>query len=523
MRILIVDDEKLTREGLSEGICWSDLGIDDVRLADDGQSGLECAHKYPPQIVLTDVRMPRMDGIRMAERLQSDNPDIRVIFMSGYSDREYLKAAIRLKAISYVEKPIMLSEVESVVREAVTSAIELKKIDAYNHFSEIQLRKHIAEQLILPGTGRMLPDDLELLKQVEEKPCFSMILQFQQGTAVNPTESILATLFRPVMESFHAEEFHTLHHNSLYICHVFSQYVMNEDRLAFLASLLCDKLRHDENTRDLVFHLVTGPYVDSWKNLYTSYSTAVISLQKMFYREPGSCFINSEKEGEAESRRQVFANISFDGIVEAYRRLLVDTDREGMEQFLADLLARLTEEQNILPGQIKDLYYLLFTSLRTAEQTRGISQTGGGSTMELASGSISVYSLHRELCRQTENYLQTVGTLAQAPSTVDIIRRFIETHYSDPALSIKMISDHVHLSTSYICTLYKNETGNTLNQFITDYRMQKARELLMDVRNKVQDISGAVGFTDSGYFSKAFKKCYGVSPSEFRGGVEKSI
>lgn len=523
MRILIVDDEKLTREGLSEGICWADLGIDDVRLADDGQSAMECAHKYPPQIVLTDVRMPRMDGIRMAERLQAEDPDIRVIFMSGYSDREYLKAAIRLKAISYVEKPIMLSEVEAVVREAVASAIELKKKDAYNLFSEEQLRKHIAEQLILPGAGKMLPDDLELLKQMEGKPCFSMILQFQQGTAANLTESILAALFRPVMESFHAEEFHTLHHNSLYVSHVFTKYAMNEDRLTFLASLLCDKLRQDGNTRDLVFHLVAGPYADSWKNLYASYSTAVISLQKVFYKEPGSCFINTGKDGGTESRQQIFVNISFEGIVEAYRRLLVDTDREGMQQFLADLLARLTEEQNILPGQIKDLYYLLFTSLRTAEQTRAISQAGGGSTMELASRSISVYSLHRELCRQTENFLQAAGTLAQAPSTVNVIRHFIETHYSDPALSIKMISDHVHLSTSYICTLYKNETGTTLNQFITDYRMQKARELLMDVRNKVQEISGAVGFTDSGYFSKAFKKCYGVSPSEFRSGIEKSF
>ena len=98
MKLLIVDDEKITRDGLMHRIDWKALGIDSVACADDGIHGMETALAFQPDILLSDVRMPRMTGIEMAEKLQSMNPQLSIIFMSGYSDKEYLKAAIKLKA-----------------------------------------------------------------------------------------------------------------------------------------------------------------------------------------------------------------------------------------------------------------------------------------------------------------------------------------------------------------------------------------------------------------------------------------
>ena len=109
MKLLIVDDEELTRTGVISSLDWSSLGIDEVIQADDGVHGLETARLYKPEIILCDVRMPRMDGITMLERLEKLLPDSVAIFMSGYSDKEYLKAAIKLKAVNYIEKPFSLS------------------------------------------------------------------------------------------------------------------------------------------------------------------------------------------------------------------------------------------------------------------------------------------------------------------------------------------------------------------------------------------------------------------------------
>ena len=100
MRILIADDEELTRKGIISSVDWETLGISDIDHADDGIHALECAKRAQPNNLLTDVRMPRMDGIELAKRLREQDPDCPVIFMSGYSDKEYLKAAINLKAVS---------------------------------------------------------------------------------------------------------------------------------------------------------------------------------------------------------------------------------------------------------------------------------------------------------------------------------------------------------------------------------------------------------------------------------------
>ncbi len=257
MNLLIADDEKLTREGLKNGIDWESLGIREVRLAHDGKDALRITESFTPDIVLTDVRMPHMDGIEMANELKARFPGISIIFMSGYSDRAYLKAAIKLRAVSYVEKPIHLDEICKAVSDAAK----------------------------------------------------------ERGVKV--------------------------------------------------------------------------------------------LLQKM-------------ESGVSEAE---------------------PTAKEPSES-------------------------------------------------EAAS------STH-----------------------VDLIRSYVGAHYSDTALSIKAISDHVRLSPSYICTLFKSETGETLNQYITRFRMEKAREALLDPRNKVSDIAEQVGFTDSNYFSKAFKKSFGLSPTDFRGSM----
>ena len=119
MKLLIVDDEQLTREGIVSSVDWETVGITEVLEADDGVNGLEMAKRHQPDIVLCDVRMPRMDGIAMLERIEALFPDTVAIFMSGYSDKEYLKAAIQLKAINYIEKPFSPKEIEEAVQQAV--------------------------------------------------------------------------------------------------------------------------------------------------------------------------------------------------------------------------------------------------------------------------------------------------------------------------------------------------------------------------------------------------------------------
>ena len=127
MKLLIVDDEELTRTGVISSIDWQSIGIQEVLQADDGINGIEMARVHRPDIVLCDVRMPRLDGIAMLEQLEEILPDIVPVFMSGYSDKEYLKAAIKLKAVNYIEKPLNPVEIRDAIMEARDLCLEKKR------------------------------------------------------------------------------------------------------------------------------------------------------------------------------------------------------------------------------------------------------------------------------------------------------------------------------------------------------------------------------------------------------------
>lgn len=129
MKLLIVDDEELTRNGLISSIDWEHFGITEILQADDGLNGLNAAKEHRPDIILCDVRMPRMDGIEMLEQIESFLPNVCAIFMSGFSDKEYLKAAIKLKAISYIEKPIDPAEISDAIAEAADRVQKLSSTE----------------------------------------------------------------------------------------------------------------------------------------------------------------------------------------------------------------------------------------------------------------------------------------------------------------------------------------------------------------------------------------------------------
>ena len=150
MKLLIVDDEELTRTGVIASIDWKSLGIDEVFQADDGVNGLETARIHKPEIILCDVRMPRMDGITMLERVEKFLPDSVPIFMSGYSDKEYLKAAIKLKAVNYIEKPLNPVEIQAAVKEAIHLFVQKQHSHRGESLQSLEKASRLALELTKP-------------------------------------------------------------------------------------------------------------------------------------------------------------------------------------------------------------------------------------------------------------------------------------------------------------------------------------------------------------------------------------
>ena len=157
MKVLLVDDEKYTREGIMENINWRELGVSICAVCEDGQSAYNKAQTFIPDILITDVRMPVMDGISLAQKIHEEFPYCKIIFMSGFSDKEYLFAAMRLKAVEYVEKPIRLEELSEAISNAVCEV--KKERELHNKYKvldivEPMLRSALVMLMIKPNADR---------------------------------------------------------------------------------------------------------------------------------------------------------------------------------------------------------------------------------------------------------------------------------------------------------------------------------------------------------------------------------
>lgn len=166
---------------------------------------------------------------------------------------------------------------------------------------------------------------------------------------------------------------------------------------------------------------------------------------------------------------------------------------------------------------MKDLYYKLFLSLDAARKQSFLADDSLSEPIsEIIDRCFSFSELHQALRQQTEDFFEHAGNRTQENPTIHMIKTYIGKHYMDETLSVKDISEHVFLSASYVCTFFKNETGHTLNQYLTEYRMEKAKQLLKDAKYRISDISSRVGYSDGNYFGKSFRKYCGLSPSEYR-------
>jgi two-component system response regulator YesN len=511
MKLLIVDDEEMTREGLVAAIDWAGLGITEIRQANDGVNGLSAAKEWNPDIVLCDVRMPRMDGIAMLEQIETFLPDVVAIFMSGYSDKEYLKAAIRLKAINYIEKPIDPAEISGAISNAVEQCRQLQADSGRNE--SVHVSGQLAYCLTIPYSS--CQESVEgLLKQFNRyhrgdrlRTITTFILKLEDPAEHPDVIARVYTELRQYLTPMHLHMIcsdRRLHH---LVLHVYGQREPAAGTLMMIATKILEIFSSCENRC-----LAIGPTVAGLSQVYSSYQAAVVALQSSFFFETENILTVDEAallptvEADEVSRE-----------AQNYIHALDEADEAAAMQALASLKQLLHHSAGLPSNQLKGIYYDMLRHLLNPD----FAFVNQDNIMDIMDGCFFFYQLHRILEEKTAAHFRELSDNSRENSIIRMIRRYINTHYQSTELSVKSISEHVNRSASYTCTLFKNETGLTLNQYITDFRMKKAAQLLTDPRNRISEISSSVGYSDGNYFGKSFRKYTGLSPSEYREQVLK--
>ncbi|MEK5445268.1 response regulator [Paenibacillus sp. FSL R7-0331] len=528
IRLLIVEDENRTRELLRNYIPWEELGIGEARTARNGLAALELTSTWTPDIILCDVRMPKLNGIEFSKRYREKNPRCKIIFLSGFSDKEYLKSAIFLKALTYLEKPIILEEVQAAVEAAVKLCAE-------------EQRKHTEELQLQAEVDRSLP----FLRQEMVRKLITSPDSPHVRPALGSSETFLLPLQGP----------YTVLAAELY----WNPADLPEDPLPVQDSLLDAINREPQmlawraiagfDSGNRLVLIVPGEYRSSYRegrdtaenlgDVLLRLAGPAIEL-KIGVGEPAASLLDipaAYKLAADACMLQYYYNQTKLVFADALgRHEPLDTNREEVRLMRGQVqkgeieaakvtLRRWTQyagsrmDLDIL--RLKDSYFqFLLTILECAAQL-GVAEPAEDAERRYMWKELDRVSSLTGLERYVLTFLELLqeqpdGEQAAGAGKMREIIRFIHSHLHEKGFTIRSIADHVQLSETYLCAFFKKQRGQTVKEFITETKMNKARERLREPNVKLLEIALDLGFTDANYFTTFFKRCEGCTPSEYR-------
>ena len=508
LSVLIVDDEVITRKGLRTHIDWEKLSIGTIYDSGNAREALQIVAECKPDIILSDVNMPGMNGIEMCREIRKLHSACQILFLSGYSDKEYLRGAISLEAVDYVEKPIDIAEVEEALQRACAKQqrqLEEKEklVRLENENYSLTVRRLI-ERMILPtAASKWIQADLQKINLPWSSMQEFFVVLFRLGESRVGEQDVTRAIkeqFQGVSYLYTRKEAKHL----LFVC-AFPTQAINSlvERLAQYVSA----------QRKQMLYCAVGDPVLCVEQVYESYQSAVIKLQQMtFWNRTGFVYEHYFAEKPLQFDEQIFGE--FLSGMKQYREDMVVLAEEKLYAFM--LL-----QQGSMVSSVKGIYFRFVEALfQNAQFTAGNDEASDagmvGMIWEKLHELETLKKCQAYLKEETEGFFQNVKELAENNRTIISVIAYIQTNYQEAELGLEEIAEHVYLSQNYLSGLFRRKMGKTITQYIVDVRMDQAKTLLRNRSLKLYDVAERVGYRDANYFTKIFKKSVGITPSEYR-------
>lgn len=429
--VLLVDDEEDAVQVIMKKINWESMGFRIAGYAGNGIEALEMAEKAQPDVVMTDIRMPYMDGLSLSRKLKELYPNIRIIIFSGFDDFEYAREAIQIEVEPYL------------------TAVSVKKL----------AEEHVREKWdcrIFSYLGEII-----IITQLSEK--------------------------REVTD--------------------YTDYM---DRFCKMARRVC----RAEVTAGI------GRVCDEIKDIPISYKGAADAVSyRVIFGNTRAINItevnpkNADESWEERAVRQLF-------------KMIRTGDRQSLEKAVSECVRKLFGRETSLQKYrllimeiITELFRFGSDNQLKTEQIFGQNEDVYGEIMRME----SVEAVQTWLMAVSAR-MQDMILADRTNTTKSFVKRaaeYVKEHYSDQELSVEVVCKALGVSTSYFSTVFKKETGKTFVKYLTEFRMEKAAELLLTKEEKTYLIAQKAGYSDPNYFSYVFKRQFGVPPSKYRSWILK--
>ncbi|WP_367932635.1 response regulator [Enterocloster citroniae] len=539
-RIILVDDEEEVRQSIIRKINWTEAGFKVVGDAENGEDALEKVEALEPDLILTDIRMPYMDGLTLAERVRQKYPSIKIVIFSGYDDFEYAKQAIKLNVTEYILKPVNVEELTAILKRIkanLDEEIEQKRnvnLLRENYIKSLPiLREQFLNELVsypmpemevedklreyaipLSGAKKWVaaaidiePEEIRdgvLLPLHKEKDLIPIsVMQLVEEKLKNYCRCALATSARTAESEI-----------------AVIAAIDEENSQTGLIDVLGDVCKETRKILEVPITIGIGHGCQKLSDISSSYKAAVDALgYKAIVGSGSTIYINDVEpvssgklQFDGKDEAELISAIKFGPRekIEAAVQTIIDKMSDAKVHFRQCQAYMLSVSSSIV--QMIQQYDLDMEQLleegSEREDTFAIiprMQKREDFSQWLLSASLR---MNQVMNQERDNTMKQV---------IQKAKQYIMDNYQDPELSVEKICRHLHMSPAYFSTMFKKETGQAYIAYLTEVRLDKAVELLGKTDDKTYIIAAKVGYQEQNYFSYVFKKRFGISPTKFRG------
>ena len=533
LKVFLVEDESVVRESLRDNIPWEEYGFSFVGEAGDGEMALPLIRKAAPDVLITDIKMPFMDGLSLCHIIRKEFPAMRIIIMSGYDDFEYARRAIKEGVDHYISKPITRRSMKEAL-DSVKEKIESERTQQ-GYMMQYQMETQEYEQLqrreflekVLTGTMPVKDIYVEAGKLSLDitASAFSLIL-FSIKDKEKPFEEVgseeYCKALEELMSYFLRFPSYILSRWSLntYIVvvkgekDVVSDYV---DRGVSKIEEICE-----DKEDKIEWYVSAGKPVERFSALEECFNLVNHAFACRFFvqdshiltEEIASKYISSQKDGSIE-------NIDSAKVDSSVLRGFLSTGRESeIGEFVSEYLASLGDA--LSSGHVFRNFFVL-QSLFT---TSAYLEANGVSKKDIKESLFSLKEGYELKTEEIREFLTTLLTGAmelrdsvsnkRGNTLINDAIAYIDENYMNESCSLVDVAEALSVNSSYLSTIFSKEMDTTFVKFLTSKRLEKAKELLAKERMHTADVAAAVGYKDAHYFSFVFRKMFGLSPKEYR-------
>lgn len=526
-KMILVDDEEDVRISIEKKIDWQSLGFEIVGSVNNGEEALELAEQKHIDVVMTDIKMPFMDGLTLSAKLKENYKNTKVVLYSGFDDFEFAREAIHLEVEEYLLKPIRAKDLEEVFRRIKDNLDKefderrnLETLHDYYQKSIPMMREQLLAGML---EGKFEESQVETLIESYGMDfsapfyCVSVL----GGDSLKGRREIQTGQMLMLSLMNLAKEYLDKH----FKCNVFMFFgkivviaqLQDEKRINRFVYHVNQVCKMGTRMLDIKVDAGIGQAYSQRIQISSSYAEAKVAFNyRMFGDENGHViYINDVEPKVQETDYQGLAGIS--NIIHAVRFGTEEEVNASIDRFIVGLKENKTtvqEYQLILMEMVTEMLKLLRSYQIDSAEVFGVEFFPYQIIEKIPS--LDIYSVWlKETHIEIWNLIRKRRTHSTNVLT-EKAKDYIERHYAKSDLSVDDLCNYLNISATYFSVMFKKEMGMSFVSYLTKVRLEHAVELLNHTEDKSYIIAEKVGYTEPNYFSYVFKKQYGVSPSKYR-------